>query len=204
MDFVTTTTHKTMRGPRGGMVMCRAEFAKELDKALFPGSQGGPLMHLIAAKAVCFLEAMQPSFAAYQRQIVTNARTLAQTLSAEGFRLVSGGTDNHLMLVDVFEKGVTGKDAETALDRARITANKNAIPFDGNPPFVASGIRLGTPALTSRGMKEPEMEEIGRLIARVLRAVQDEAVLEQAGREVLELAARFPLYERRLAPPGRG
>ncbi len=157
-DFVTTTTHKTLRGPRGGMVLCRAQYAKDLDRALFPGVQGGPLMHIIAAKAVCFKEAMEPGFVEYQRQIVANAQRLARGLSDAGFRLVSGGTDNHLMLVDVFSKGLTGKVAEAALGKAGITVNKNAIPFDKNPPMVASGIRVGTPAVTSRGMREPEME----------------------------------------------
>src|SRR5687768_4576957 len=159
-DFVTTTTHKTLRGPRGGMVLCRAQYAKDLDRALFPGVQGGPLMHVIASKAVCFKEALEPGFAAYQHQIVANARRLAASLASAGFRLVSGGTDNHLMLVDVFSKGLTGKVAEAALGKAGITVNKNAIPFDKNPPMVASGIRVGTPAVTSRGMGEPEMETI--------------------------------------------
>src|SRR5215204_5807008 len=172
-DFVTTTTHKTLRGPRGGMVMCRAQYAKDLDRAVFPGVQGGPLMHIIAAKAVCFKEALEPGFADYQRQIVKNAQRLAAGLAAAGFRLVSGGTDNHLMLVDVFSKGLTGKVAEAALDKANITVNKNAIPFDKNPPMVASGIRIGTPAITSRGMGEPEMDAIAGLIARVLDAPDD-------------------------------
>ena len=150
-DFVTSTTHKTLRGPRAGLILCREQYAKELDKALFPGVQGGPLMHIIAAKAVCFKEAMEPSFLAYQKQIVANAQALARSLTSNGYRLVSGGTDNHLMLVDVFSKGVTGKVAEAALGKAGITVNKNAIPFDQNPPMVASGIRVGTPALTTRG-----------------------------------------------------
>ncbi len=167
-DFVTSTTHKTLRGPRGGVVLCKAERAKDLDRALFPGVQGGPLMHVIAAKAVCFKEAMEPAFAVYQRQIVANAQRLAGALQGHGFRLVSGGTDNHLMLVDVFSKGITGKVAEAALGKAGITVNKNAIPFDKNPPMVGSGIRVGTPAVTSRGMGEREMELIGDLIARVL------------------------------------
>ena len=199
MDFVTTTTHKTLRGPRGGLIMCRESLAKELDKAVFPGTQGGPLVHIIAAKAVCLCEALQPSFADYQRQIVANASTLAQTLVDEGFRLVSGGTDNHLMLVDVFSRGVTGKEAEQALEKSNITINKNAIPFDKNPPMVASGIRIGTPAVTSRGMKEPEMRTIGRLIAQVLRAPAEASVQTQVKRSVLELTARFPLYPARLA-----
>jgi glycine hydroxymethyltransferase len=199
MDFVTTTTHKTLRGPRGGLVMCKEEFAKELDKVVFPGIQGGPLVHVIAAKAVCLNEALKPSFGDYQRQIVSNAATLAQILVTEGFRLVSGGTDNHLMLVDVFSRGITGKDAEQALEKANITVNKNAIPFDKNPPMVASGIRIGTPAVTSRGMQEKEMETIGRLIARVLRSPSDQEVRRQVRQMVLELGERFPLYPKRLA-----
>jgi glycine hydroxymethyltransferase len=193
-DYVTTTTHKTLRGPRGGLVLSRAEHAKELDKALFPGVQGGPLMHVIAAKAVCLKEAMEPAFAAYQRQIVANARRLAQVLVDRGFRLVSGGTDTHLMLVDVFSKGLTGKVAEAALGRAGITVNKNAIPFDTNPPMVASGIRIGTPAVTTRGMREREMETIGELIARVLAAPDDEAVQAMVRAEVEALCRAFPLY----------
>jgi glycine hydroxymethyltransferase len=200
MDFVTTTTHKTLRGPRGGLTMCREQFAKDLDKIVFPGTQGGPLVHVIAAKAVCLHEALQPSFGDYQRQILANAQVLAKTLSSEGFRLVSGGTDNHLMLVDVFSRGVTGKEAELALEKANITVNKNAIPFDKNPPMVASGIRVGTPAVTSRGLKELEMETIGRLMARVLRSPSDAEVQRQVRRTVLEMTARFPLYPRRLAP----
>ena len=193
-DFVTTTTHKTLRGPRGGMVLCRSQYAKDLDRALFPGVQGGPLMHVIAAKAVCFKEALEPGFAAYQQQIVANARRLAAGLSAAGFRLVSGGTDNHLMLVDVFSKGITGKAAETALGKAGITVNKNAIPFDKNPPMVASGIRIGTPAVTSRGMGESEMEAIAEFIGRALAATEDEAVLSMVRSEVEALCRRFPLY----------
>jgi glycine hydroxymethyltransferase len=199
MDFVTTTTHKTLRGPRGGLIMCREQFAKDLDKIVFPGTQGGPLVHVIAAKAVCLYEALQPSFKNYQRQILANAQALAQTLSREGFRLVSGGTDNHLMLVDVFSRGVTGKEAELALEKANITVNKNAIPFDKNPPMVASGIRVGTPAVTSRGLAEREMETIGRLMAKVLHAPSDAEVQRQVRRSVLEITARFPLYPRRLA-----
>jgi glycine hydroxymethyltransferase len=193
-DFVTTTTHKTLRGPRGGMVMCRAQYAKDLDRAVFPGLQGGPLMHIIAAKAVCFKEALEPDFADYQRQIVTNAARLAAGLSAAGFRLVSGGTDNHLMLVDVFSRGLTGKVAEAALGKAGITVNKNAIPFDQNPPMVASGIRIGTPAITSRGMREQEMDLIGELIARALASPDDEAVLARVKSEVETLCRKFPLY----------
>jgi glycine hydroxymethyltransferase len=193
-DFVTTTTHKTLRGPRGGMVLCRAQYAKDLDRALFPGVQGGPLMHVIAAKAVCFKEALEPGFAAYQQQIVANARRLAGSLASAGFRLVSGGTDNHLMLVDVFSKGLTGKVAEAALGKAGITVNKNAIPFDKNPPMVASGIRLGTPAVTSRGMGETEMEAIAELIARALAAPDDDSVLAMVRSEVESLCRKFPLY----------
>jgi glycine hydroxymethyltransferase len=193
-DFVTTTTHKTLRGPRGGMVLCRAQYAKDLDRALFPGVQGGPLMHVIAAKAVCFKEALDPGFATYQHQIVANARRLAAGLAHAGFRLVSGGTDNHLMLVDVFSKGLTGKVAEAALGKAGITVNKNAIPFDKNPPMVASGIRVGTPAVTSRGMGEPEMDTIAEYIARVLATPEDDAALAMVRSEVESLCRRFPLY----------
>jgi glycine hydroxymethyltransferase len=197
MDFVTTTTHKTLRGPRSGLIMCRESFAKELDKAVFPGTQGGPLVHIIAAKAVCLRQALSPEFADYQRQIVANARALAATLAGEGLRLVSGGTDNHLMLVDVFSRGVTGKEAEQALDKAHITVNKNAIPFDRNPPMIAGGIRVGTPAVTSRGMGEPEMVQVGHLIARVLMAHTDADVLQQVRQSVLELTEKFPLYSAR-------
>jgi glycine hydroxymethyltransferase len=193
-DFVTTTTHKTLRGPRAGMVMCRQQYAKDLDRSVFPGVQGGPLMHVIAAKAVCFKEAATAEFAAYQRQIVANAQRLAGNLTTAGFRLVSGGTDNHLMLVDVFSKGVTGKVAEAALDKAGITVNKNAIPFDQNPPMVASGIRIGTPAVTTRGMREPEMDVIADYIARVLASPDDEPVLRAVKGEVKQLCRKFPLY----------
>jgi glycine hydroxymethyltransferase len=193
-DFVTTTTHKTLRGPRGGMVLCRAQYAKDLDRAVFPGVQGGPLMHVIAAKAVCFKEALEPGFAGYQQQIVVNARRLAAGLSAAGFRLVSGGTDNHLMLVDVFSKGLTGKVAEAALGKAGITVNKNAIPFDKNPPMVASGVRIGTPAVTSRGMGEPEMDAIAAFIARALAAPEDDGILAAVRSEVESLCRKFPLY----------
>ncbi len=203
MDFVTTTTHKTLRGPRGGLVLCRQEFAKELDRTVFPGTQGGPLVHIIAAKAVCFQEALQPSFAEYQGRILANARALAEALLRAGFRLVSGGTDNHLMLVDVFSRGVTGRDAELALEKARITVNKNAIPFDVNPPMVASGIRVGTPAVTSRGMKERDMDLIGGFIARVLGAPADAVVQKEVGQAVLGLADQFPLYAKRLATAAR-
>jgi glycine hydroxymethyltransferase len=196
-DFVTTTTHKTLRGPRGGMVLCRSQYARDLDRALFPGVQGGPLMHVIAAKAVCFKEAMDPGFADYQRQIVANAQRLATGLADAGFRLVSGGTDNHLILVDVFSKGLTGKVAEAALGRAGITVNKNAIPFDQNPPMVASGIRIGTPAVTSRGMREPEMATIAELIARSLASPDNDGVLAAVRAEVDALCRNFPLYPER-------
>jgi glycine hydroxymethyltransferase len=193
-DFVTTTTHKTLRGPRGGLILSRSAYAKDLDRALFPGIQGGPLMHIIAAKAVCLKEAIEPGFVEYQRQIVANAKRLAAGLSNAGFRLVSGGTDNHLMLVDVFSRGLTGKVAEAALGKAGITVNKNAIPFDRNPPMVASGIRIGTPAVTSRGMREPEMDAIAGLIARTLAAPDDDAVLAAVRSEVEALCRTFPLY----------
>src|SRR5262249_27321938 len=192
-EFVTTTTHKTLRGPRGGMILCQEKWAKELDKLLFPGVQGGPLMHVIAAKAVALKEALAPEFKVYQAQIVRNAKALAATLTGEGWRLVSGGTDNHLMLLDVFAKGITGKVAEKALDRAGITVNKNTIPFDTNSPMVASGIRIGTPALTTRGMKEGEMEEVGRLIARALSAVEDASRRAAGKRDVTKLCEQFPL-----------
>jgi glycine hydroxymethyltransferase len=193
-DFVTTTTHKTLRGPRGGMVLSRAEYAKDLDRTTFPGIQGGPLMHVIAAKAVCLKEAMEPSFVDYQKQIVANAKRLASALSTAGFRLVSGGTDNHLMLVDVFSRGITGKAAEAALGKAGITVNKNAIPFDKNPPMVASGIRVGTPAVTSRGMREPEMDVIAEFITRALASPDDESLLARVKVEVETLCRTFPLY----------
>src|SRR5215203_4380184 len=196
-DFVTTTTHKTLRGPRGGLVLCRAQYAKDVDRTTFPGIQGGPLMHVIAAKAVCLKEALEPNFAAYQKQIVVNAQRLASSLSAAGFRLVSGGTDNHLMLVDVFSKGLTGKVAEAALGKAGITVNKNAIPFDRNPPMVASGIRVGTPAITTRGMREPEMDQVGDLIARVLASPEDDRAIATIRGEVERLSRRFPLYPER-------
>jgi glycine hydroxymethyltransferase len=197
-DFVTSTTHKTLRGPRAGLVLCREKYAKDLDRSVFPGVQGGPLVHIIAAKAVCFKEAAEPSFAAYQRQVVANASRLAAVLSASGFRLVSGGTDNHLMLVDVFSKGITGKVAEAALGKAGITVNKNTIPFDQNPPLVASGVRLGTPAVTTRGMREPEMEMIGEFIARVLASPDEDRVLSAVRAEVEALCQKFPLYPERL------
>jgi glycine hydroxymethyltransferase len=193
-DFVTTTTHKTLRGPRAGLILCREQYAKDLDRAVFPGVQGGPLMHIVAAKAVCFKEAMEPAFAEYQRQIAANAKRLAASISSHGFRLVSGGTDNHLMLVDVFSKGITGKVAEAALGKAAITVNKNAIPFDQNPPMVASGIRVGTPAVTTRGMREPEMDQIGEFIARVLASPEDDRVISTVKTDVERLCRRFPLY----------
>ena len=192
-DFVTTTTHKTLRGPRGGMVLCKAEYAKELDKSVFPGIQGGPLMHVIAAKAVAFKEALQPAFKEYQQQIVTNAQRLAQGLESAGLRLVSGGTDNHLMLVDVSPLGVTGRDAEHALDEVCITVNKNAIPYDPQPPAKASGIRVGTPAVTTRGFKEAEMNLIAGFIGDMLRAPNDEDMKSRVSRQVLELCGRFPV-----------
>lgn len=192
-DFVTTTTHKTLRGPRGGMVLCKAQYAKDIDKSVFPGIQGGPLMHVIAAKAVAFKEALEPGFKEYQQQIVINAKRLAAGLEAAGLRLVSGGTDNHLMMVDVTPLGVTGKEAEHTLDEVGITVNKNAIPYDPQPPAKASGIRIGTPAVTTRGFLEPEMDTIARLIGRALRAPNDEAVKESVRAEVAELCSRFPV-----------
>ncbi|GMU54831.1 MAG: serine hydroxymethyltransferase [Candidatus Xenobia bacterium] len=197
-DVVTTTTHKTLRGPRGGMILCREKLAKEVDKRMFPGYQGGPLEHVIAAKAVAFKEAMSEEFKVYQRQIVANARALAKALAEGGARIVSGGTDTHLMLVDVTPLGLTGQTAEHALGTAGITANKNAIPFDKNPPAVASGIRLGTPALTTRGLKEPQMEQIAEWILEVLKAPQDEARLRDIRGRVLRLCEEFPLYRDRL------
>jgi glycine hydroxymethyltransferase len=198
-EFVTTTTHKTLRGPRGGMILCKEAWAKEVDKAVFPGVQGGPLMHVIAAKAVAFKEALAPEWKAYQKQIVANAAALAKGLQGEGWRLVSGGTDNHLMLVDVFAQGLTGKVAEKALDKAGITVNKNTIPFDTNSPMVASGIRLGTPALTTRGMKESDMAEVAKLVSRALHAVENETELAEVRRQVGKICDRFPLYATRLA-----
>ena len=198
-DFVTSTTHKTLRGPRSGLILCRAKYAKDLDRAVFPGVQGGPLMHVIAGKAVCFKEAMEPAFADYQRQILANAQRLAASLTSHGFRLVSGGTDNHLMLVDVFSKGITGKAAEAALGRAGITVNKNAIPFDQNPPMVASGIRIGTPAVTTRGLREAEMDTVGGLIARVLASPDDDGVAAMVKQEIEALCRKFPLYPDRQA-----
>jgi len=193
-DFVTTTTHKTLRGPRAGMVLCREQYAKDLDRTVFPGIQGGPLVHIIAAKAVCLKEAAEPAFADYQRRIARNAQRLAAGLIAAGFRLVSGGTDNHLMLVDVFSRGLTGKVAEAALGKAGITVNKNAIPFDQNPPLVASGIRVGTPAVTTRGMGEPEMDQIAGFMADALKAPDDDGRLGAIRAEVEALCRTFPLY----------
>jgi len=193
-DVVTSTTHKTLRGPRGGVIMAREKYGPALDKAIFPGIQGGPLMHVIAAKAVAFGEALQPSFRAYQKQVVQNARTLAAALVERGFQLVSGGTDNHLLLVDLHNKNVTGRDAELALDRVGITVNKNAVPFDDRPPTVTSGIRLGTPAVTTRGMREEEMAEIADLIASVVQNMGSEEVMRRVRRRVEELVAGFPLY----------
>jgi glycine hydroxymethyltransferase len=196
--IVTSTTHKTLRGPRAGMILSKQEFAAAIDKVVFPGMQGGPLMHIIAAKAVCFLEAMQPSFRDYARQTVDNAKVLAETLAAEGFRIISGGTDTHLVLVDVFSKGMFGSEAEKALGEAGITVNKNAIPFDVNPPMKPSGIRIGSPALTTRGMKEDEMRQVGCWISEALHNRTDAAVLTKIRKQVLNLAEAFPLYASRL------
>ncbi len=197
--IVTSTTHKTLRGPRAGMILSKAEFAQAIDKVVFPGMQGGPLVHIIAAKAVCFQEAMQPEFRDYARQVVANAKVLAQSLANEGFRIISGGTDTHLMLVDVFSKGMLGSEAEKALGEAGITVNKNAIPFDTNPPMKPSGIRIGSPALTTRGMKENEMSQIGRWIAEVLLHRSDAAALSKVRKQVLDLCEAFPLYAERRA-----
>jgi glycine hydroxymethyltransferase len=192
--IVTTTTHKTLRGPRAGMVLCRQDLAAAVDKIVFPGIQGGPLMHIIAAKAVCFHEALQPAFKDYARQVVANARALARKIMDEGYRVISGGTDTHLMLIDVFAKGILGSEAENALGRAGITVNKNAIPFDSNPPLKPSGIRMGTPALTTRGMKEKEMAQTGAWIVEALNHHNDAQVLARIRKQVLELAEAFPLY----------
>ena len=203
-EYVTTTTHKTLRGPRGGLILCREEFAADLNRSVFPGVQGGPLIHVIAAKAVAFGEALRADFKTYQQQILDNAQALAVALKDAGLRIVSGGTDNHLLLVDVFMdgKGITGKAAEKALDEVHITVNKNTIPFDTNKPFVASGIRLGTPALTTRGMKEDEMRAIGQMIAAVISEPESEEVRTKVRRDVAELTARFPMYGDRLKPRG--
>jgi glycine hydroxymethyltransferase len=201
-DFVSTTTHKTLRGPRGGLILCREKYAKDLDRTTFPGVQGGPLMHIIAAKAVCLKEAGEPGFREYQQQVVANAKALAAGLAKGGFRIVSGGTDNHLFLVDMHSRGITGRDAQSALERAAITTNKNAIPFDPLPPMKAGGIRLGSPAVTTRGMREPEMEKIAAWIADVLLHKGDTAIEERVRAEVGALAAKFPLYARRLEGAG--
>jgi len=201
-DFVSTTTHKTLRGPRGGLVLCREQFAKELDKLTFPGLQGGPLVHIIAAKAVCLKEAAEPAFRDYQRRVIANAAALARSLAARGFRIVTGGTDNHLFLLDVGSRGTTGRDAQSALENAGMTVNKNAIPFDPLPPMKASGIRIGSPAVTTRGMGEAEMEKIAAWIAEVLANPADAAVQSRVRAEVADFAARFPLYPRRLAEAG--
>jgi glycine hydroxymethyltransferase len=193
-DIVTTTTHKTLRGPRAGMVLCRQELASAVDKITFPGIQGGPLVHIIAAKAVCFREALQPAFKDYAHQVVANARALARKIMNEGFRVITGGTDTHLMLIDVFAQGILGSEAENALGQAGITVNKNAIPFDGNPPLKPSGIRIGTPALTTRGMKEKEMVQTGAWIVEALRNHKDTQALTRIRKQVLELAEAFPLY----------
>jgi len=197
-DFVTSTTHKTLRGPRGGFILARERYARLIDKTVFPGIQGGPHMNIIAAKAVCFKEALSPEFKTYQQQVVANARRLAEVLSAEGFRLVSGGTDNHLLLVDLTPQGITGAEAEELLSRAGITVNKNAIPFDPRPPRVTSGIRIGTPAVTTRGMREPEMEKIGEWMAAVLKNPGNESLLREIRGKVAELCAEFPVYPRLL------
>ncbi len=194
-DVVTSTTHKTLRGPRGGLILCPEKYAKEVDKLNFPGNQGGPFMHVIAAKAVCFKEALGEEFRVYQRQVVANAKKLCATVMAEGFDIVSGGTDNHLFLVDLSSRGLTGKDAEKALERAGMTVNKNTVPFDQKSPFVTSGIRVGTPALTTRGMKEAEMEELGRLMARVLGDLTNEKTIAEVREAAGALAKRFPLYK---------
>jgi glycine hydroxymethyltransferase len=199
-DIVTSTTHKTLRGPRAGIILAKEKFGAAIDKTVFPGFQGGPLVHVMAAKAVCFLEAMQPSFVDYQKQVLANARALAQSLMDHGFRIVSGGTDTHVMLLDVFSKGLRGKEAEKALDAARITVNKNAIPFDTNPPMNPSGIRLGSPAVTTRGFRESEMTEVGELISEVLHHIADPAAIAAVGQRVEALTARFPLYPWKLDP----
>jgi glycine hydroxymethyltransferase len=193
-DIVTSTTHKTLRGPRSGIILAKEKYGEAIDKAVFPGAQGGPLVHVIAAKAVCFLEALQAEFRVYQEQVLANAKALASSLQSQGFRVVSGGTDSHMMLIDVFAKGVKGKEAEKALDEAYITANKNTIPFDTNKPFNPSGIRLGSPAVTTRGFGEAEMKEVGRLVALVLDDVKSEEALSEARRGVEALTEKFPLY----------
>jgi glycine hydroxymethyltransferase len=199
-DIVTSTTHKTLRGPRSGIILAKEKYGAAIDRSVFPGTQGGPLVHVVAAKAVCFLQAMRPEFVQYSRQVLANARTLAGGLASAGFRVISGGTDTHLMLVDVFAKGVRGKEAETALDHAYITANKNAIPFDTNPPLNPSGMRFGSPAVTTRGFKEAEMEEVAALIARVLENPSSDQNLTEVRRKVAGLTERFPLYAWKLTP----
>ena len=199
-DIVTSTTHKTLRGPRAGLILAKEKYGPAIDKTVFPGIQGGPLVHVVAAKAVCFLEAIEPQFIDYQKQVLANARALAESLMDAGFRIVSGGTDTHLLLLDVFSKGLRGKEAEKALDRARITVNKNAIPFDTNPPFNPSGIRLGSPAVTTRGFKKAEMREVGALIAEVLNNITSEDTLAAVRRKVEGLTVRFPLYNWKLDP----
>jgi glycine hydroxymethyltransferase len=202
-DFVSTTTHKTLRGPRGGLVLCKTAFAKELDKLTFPGTQGGPLVHTIAAKAVCLKEAMEPSFKEYQQQVVRNAKAMAAAIAKRGFRIVTGGTDNHLFLVEVHPRGITGTDAEKALDRAGITVNKNSIPFDPLPPMKGGGIRLGSPSVTTRGLREPEMEQVGNWVADVLEHMGDAGVEQRVRKQVAELAARFPIYAARVGSSER-
>ncbi len=197
-DLVSTTTHKTLRGPRGGLVLCKTAFAKELDKLTFPGIQGGPLVHTIAAKAVCLKEAMEPAFKEYQQQVAKNAKTLAAAIVRRGLRVVSGGTDNHLLLVEVHSRGITGNDAEKALDRAGITVNKNSIPFDPLPPMKAGGIRLGTPSITTRGMKEAEMEMIAGWIGEILASIGNAETEQRVRKQVAELAGKFPIYESRV------
>ena len=197
-DIVTTTTHKTLRGPRSGLILAREKYGAAIDKTVFPGTQGGPLVHVVAAKAVCFLEAMQPEFVTYQKQVIKNAQALAAGMTANGYRVVSGGTDTHVLLVDVFSKGVRGKEAEQSLDRARITVNKNAIPFDVNPPLNPSGIRLGSPAVTTRGFKEPEMEEVANLISQVLNHMGSDEVIHSVRSRVETLTNKFPLYDWKL------
>ena len=199
-DIVTSTTHKTLRGPRAGIILAKEKYAKDIDKTVFPGVQGGPLVHVLAAKAVCLLEAMQPEFVTYQKQVLANARVMAQTLMDSGFRVVSGGTDTHVVLLDVFSKGLRGKEAEAALDRARITVNKNAIPFDTNPPMNPSGIRLGSPAVTTRGFQEAEMREVGAVIAEVLTHISNEHAIAAVRQRVEALTSRFPLYAWKLDP----
>ena len=202
-DIVSTTTHKTLRGPRGGLVLCKAAFRKELDKLTFPGTQGGPLVHTIAAKAVCLKEAMEPSFGVYQKQVVANAKALAAAIAKRGFRIVTGGTDNHVFLVEVHSRGITGSDAEKALDRAGITVNKNSIPFDPLPPMKGGGIRLGSPSVTTRGMREAEMEQIGEWIGEILSHLGDAETEQRVRKQVADFASRFPIYESRVRGSSR-